>query len=79
MWRFVVATLEMKRFQDDAHCKKDVFHREKKIINDDDDDNDVDDDVNYEEITAPLIHSYIKNQWTFKNYLGQYLLGDSSY
>ena len=93
MWRFVVATLEMKRFQDDAHCKKNVFHREKKIINDDDDDNDVDDDVNYEEITAPLIHSlsivflwkirtiqmYIKNQWTFKNYLGQYLLGDSSY
>ena len=49
MWRFVVATLEMKRFQDDAHCKKDVFHREKKIINDNDDDNDVDDDVNYEE------------------------------
>ena len=44
MWRFVVATLEMKRFQDDAHRKKDVFHREKKINNDNDDDNDVDDE-----------------------------------
>ena len=32
MWRFVVATLEMKRFQDDAHSKKDVFHREKKSL-----------------------------------------------
>ena len=28
IWRFVVATLEMKRFQDDAHYKKDVFYRE---------------------------------------------------
>ena len=50
-------------------------------------------DVDYEEITAPLIHNlsivflsklrtiemYIKNQRTFKNYLSQYLLGDSKY
>ena len=50
-------------------------------------------DVDYEEITAPLIHNlsivflsklrtiemYIKKPATFKNYLGQYLLGDSPY
>ena len=91
IWHFVVATLETKRFQDDAHYKKDVFYRKK--IYDDNDDDDVDDDVDYEEITAPLIHNlsivflsklrtiemYIKNQRTFKNYLGQYLLGDSPY
>ena len=55
---------------------------------DDDDDDDVDDNVDYEEITFPLIRNlsilflsklrtiemYIKNQPTFKNYLGQYLL-----
>ena len=89
----VVATLETKRFQDDAHHRKDVFLQRKKIVNDDNDDDDVDDDVDYEEITAPLIHNlsivflsklrtiemYIKNQRTFKNYLGQYLLGDSPY
>ena len=88
----VVATLETKRFQDDAHHRKDVFYRE-KIVNDDNDDDDVDDDVDYEEITAPLIHNlsivflsklrtiemYIKNKRTFKNYLGQYLLRDSPY
>ena len=48
----------------------------------------MDDDVDYEEIAAPLIHNlsivflsklrtiemYIKNKRTFKNYLGQYLL-----
>ena len=53
----------------------------------------MDDDVDYEEITAPLIHNlsivfllklrtiemYIKNKRTFKNYLGQYLLRDSQY
>ena len=60
---------------------------------DDNDDDDVDDDLDYEKVTSPLIHNlsivflsklrtiemYIKNQRTFKNYLGQYLLGDSLY
>ena len=69
-----------------------MFFTEKKIYDDNDDD-DVDDDVDYEEITASLIHNlsivflsklrtiemYIKNQRTFKNYLSQYLLGDSQY
>ena len=76
------------------HIIKRMFFTEKKIYDDNDDD-DVDDDVDvdYEEITAPLIHNlsivflsklrtiemYIKNQRTFKNYLSQYLLGDSQY
>ena len=55
IWHFVVATLETKRFQDDAHYKKDVFYRKK--IYDDNDDDDVDDDVDYEEIAASLIHN----------------------
>ena len=57
IWRFVVATLEMKRFQDDAHYKKDVFYRKKIYDNNDDDDVDDNVDVDYEEITAPLIHN----------------------
>ena len=76
------------------HIIKRMFFTEKKIYDDNDDD-DVDDDVDvdYEEITAPLIHNlsivflsklrtiemYIKNKRTFKNYLGQYLLRDSPY
>ena len=64
-----------------------------KISLDDNDDDDVDDDADYEKITSPSIHNlsivflsklrtiemYIKNQRTFKNYLSQYLLGDSQY
>ena len=75
------------------HIIKRMFFTEKKIYDDNDDDVDDDVDVDYEEITAPLIHNlsivflsklrtiemYIKNQRTFKNYLSQYLLGDSQY
>ena len=75
------------------HIIKRMFFTEKKIYDDNDDDVDDDVDVDSEEITAPLIHNlsivflsklrtiemYIKNQRTFKNYLAQYLLGDSPY
>ena len=97
MWSFVVAILSSLHKKRSAfktmRITERMFFTEKKIVNDHNDDDDVDDDVDYEEITAPLIHNlsivflsklrtiemYIKNKRTFKNYLGQYLLRDSPY